>query len=435
MIAIREIVEELRFGTRGIVTNLAVKIEPWARPVRGKLRAELGLRGYLLSRFGNDFGVGDRVKVLPDAEVADFFLWRLGPQGWFKLPAGYEKDRCVSFEVSGQTTGVLAVVDEAWKFWGAREWCNTGKGFLFYAAQHRKLGDRVLIVTQHVKQVDCQVPRVAEDFWVVKNHGKRKFGPFLQPKVFSVRVACEPITGGAQQVILETRTYRLDCAGLGSCWDTSAGVGMAGNQSADLGERRKGLHWSFAVMSAIGLGVLLLAGSRLFGKVVVGRMFSDKKGSVASFQANGTNTGRVFQSQPVDQRRTLVQPVQTNAVRIVEADTREVVGEWLRGNHPCWFLSDGSYLDPERVAYHNSVEVVLRDGHHLLRRTKFVNPTNQVATVVTAPAEKAAELGVIQRSEPQSTLLVIGHQEERSAFQSSFRNGWGNNHSSGFSLR
>src|SRR5882724_5595688 len=49
---------------------------------------------------------------------------------------------------------VFYCIDECWKFFNARDWQNTGPGVLFYSAQHRKLGDTLLLLTQHSKQVE-----------------------------------------------------------------------------------------------------------------------------------------------------------------------------------------------------------------------------------------------------------------------------------------
>jgi hypothetical protein len=259
LLAMQQIVDELVKGERPIITNLAVQIEPW---VNGAHQPMMGLRAYLLRDFKKDFDVRQRVHVVNDDDIAAFYLWRAVNGQIQKAEAVILKDRngdekVIEFDTSlGRQSGpVLYVVDEAWKFYGSRSWQKTGEGVLFYNAQHRKFGDDVLIVTQHTKQIDPAIHRVAQDFWVVTNHSKLSLGMFRQPDIFSVAIYDQAPTG-AQLTPMSRKLFRLDKTGLAQTYDTSAGVGLTGRAVADIGARKKGLPW-WGVLICVALAALV----------------------------------------------------------------------------------------------------------------------------------------------------------------------------------
>lgn len=250
LVAVQWVVDELIHGTRPIIGNLALKVDPWCR---ADGTPQMGLKAYLMKKVGRDCGVDERVILLSDEQVNRFFLRRDR-----ETECGVVKQKEGVIEVyeteSAAGKPAFYVVDEAWKVFGARQWQSTGKGVLFWAAQHRKLGDDCWIVTQHCKQVDVALRQVAQDFTEVKNHGKLRLGWFRRPSVFTTATyETEP---GLMSEPMERRTFKLDVEGLAQCYDTSAGVGMRGGAVADVGERRRGLHWAWAVAGLI----LLLVG-------------------------------------------------------------------------------------------------------------------------------------------------------------------------------
>ncbi len=176
-------------------------------------------------------------------------------------------------DLAAQSGGVLYVVDEAWKFYSARNWQKTGEATLFYAAQHRHFGDDVLIVTQHTKQIDPAIQRVAQDFWVVTNHSKLSMGFFRQPDIFSVAIY-DQAPSGSQLKPMSRKIFKLDKKGLAQTYDTSAGVGLTGRMAADVGSRRKGLPWWGLIVLIAVIGFLLYRGiigaGWLVGKTVSG---------------------------------------------------------------------------------------------------------------------------------------------------------------------
>lgn len=265
LLSVQLIVDELRFGKRPIITNLPLRLFPW---VNGKMQAMIGLQAYLFREYGTDFDCEKRVFILDDDEAGQFYLWRVvkTENGGVKLQKaqanvkvvekdGIREERVMDFETTIHVDSgpVFYVIDEAWKFYGSRNWQKTGEGMLFYSAQHRHFGDDVLIVTQHTKQIDPAILRVAQDFWTVTNHGNLTFGFFRQPAVFHVRIFDSPPTG-ASMTPMSRKIFRLDRSGIAQCYDTSAGVGIAGRAVADLGSRKRGLPvWMMVAFAIVAI--------------------------------------------------------------------------------------------------------------------------------------------------------------------------------------
>jgi len=258
IVSLKKLIDELMNGDRPIITNLPVRIHPWVRVSkrRGKMhyKPELGLKAYLIREYGQDFDCEKRVFLLTDEQVPEFYLYRVIDHKLVQMPhtrndkgsvCEYETDQAL------KAGGVVYCTDESWKFFGSRDWQKTSSGVLYYAAQHRHFGDTWIVTTQHTKQIETALRQVAQDFAVVTNHSKLKVGIFRQPDVFSVAIYTDAPMGSAQQP-MERQIFTLDKAGLGSCYDTAAGVGLAAGGGADTHERKKGLPW-WLIIVAIGV--------------------------------------------------------------------------------------------------------------------------------------------------------------------------------------
>lgn len=257
---------------RQIVTNLPIIPGPlWA---------------FLRVRYGHEIEP-DRITILNEDEVKQFFLHR--GRGWVAPQPKERKEggdgridyanvrRTVTVEAGvlreetlavKDLPSVLYIIDEAHLHFGSRQWADTAQSALFYLSQHRHLGDEVFFVTQHVKQVDSALRRLAQEFWRVTNYGNRyPFGVKL-PDYFVVDVFnTEP---GLLAPIIDTRKLKLDVEGLGSCYDTAGGVGMVGGL-ADTVDKRRGVPWQ----AVLGVGVVVLA-CLLMLPGMAGKLFASK---------------------------------------------------------------------------------------------------------------------------------------------------------------
>jgi hypothetical protein len=418
LLAMQQLIDELRDGTRPIITSLAVEVEPW---VSSDWRPMIGLRQYLLKTYNKDFDVRKRMFLLKEEEAAQFFLWRVIDGKLVKAEAEYKKmndgrDGCLmSFEteLAGRSGGVLYCIDEAWKFWGSRNWQKTGEGMLFYGAQHRKFGDDVLICTQHTKQIDPAIQRVAQDFWVVRNHGKMTFGMFRQPAVFSVCIYDQAPTGASIDP-MSRKVFTLDRAGLAQTYDTSAGVGLSGRMMADVGRRGKGLPWwgmivaVFAVLA--GLYFALSFGSKLLTRAMT-------KGSKPLAKSITAGLGKAVQSTavggpPVGGDNSPALPFRSPGG--VETNEITCSGYFMmpRGRVVV-FLTDGRIADSldgevQRV-YKRKVEV-FGGSFPIRRREPDYQPVQQVPVNLSANFTS-----VNQDAMPGVSMPVVGMIPSRSA--------------------
>jgi hypothetical protein len=438
LVAVQEIVNELIYGKRPVITNLALRLHPW---VTSDFKPRIGLRAYLARKFdGKTFDVDRRVFVVPDDDMESFFLMRRAPlhngepakilKAQPQIAIKGTESRIVGFdtEVGRESGGHLYVADEAWHFWGSRSWQKTGEGLLFYNAQHRKFGDDVLVVTQNTKQIDPAVHRVAQDFWVVKNHGKLSYGPFRRPGGFTVSVYENPPTG-SQQTAMTTRFFTLDVEGIAQCYDTSAGVGLAGRGVADVNSRKRGLPFWLLPCLLLGLGLALWYGLRGVawgvGHELGGATAQIRKASVSHAQALGlvpppspvSNVVPVPAVPPVpvaSPAAGFVSQAIGVAIHPVPVVTNEPLfckGYFLIGKGATVYLSDGTSVDTDsgRVSLIEKTFVVV-DGVKLpVRRAagyiaKDVKPEVHESTPMESlpvqPEEERQPFGGIVVSPP-----------------------------------
>jgi len=282
LFAMRLIVDELVKGKRVVVTNVAIKpgeLNRYLGETYPAIEVDLFSRLVVMNedetaRFWLIRGPGLRLTDVDredekNGKRLDFTQVHIGtPQLGAELAArGVVNDGAlVSAHALG---GVLYVIDEIHIYFDSRNWQTTGQSALFYLSQHRKLGDDVLCITQSVQNVEKRFRTLAQDFTYVKFLKKSKFGAlglFQPPAVFMRQVFQHEATGSrADGAAMETRTFALDAAGVASCYETAAGVGVLGC-SADKEERATGLHYGWLIAIGVaGLGLLLCVPS-LLGK-------------------------------------------------------------------------------------------------------------------------------------------------------------------------
>jgi len=236
------LVEEIQGTNRAIVTNLALLPEKLAE--------------YMHNQFGQSFDLLTRLQMVHDDELSEFFCYR-GP-GHGKLECTKdEKGRAYAYDIATAMSrgGVFYLLDEVHLAFGARDWMNTGRAVMYYASQHRKLGDDVIMVTQAPKNVESQFRSLAQDYTTVRNHGMEKMFFFKQPKVFSRQTFLNMPTGAQGQKPMEKGIFRMNLK-VANCYDTAQGVGIHERGEADKGkDRRKGISWMW-ILGIIGIVIL-----------------------------------------------------------------------------------------------------------------------------------------------------------------------------------
>jgi len=234
-----EIERELVSGNRVIVTNVELNLG--------------NVADYLHERYGKTFDLHSRYYLLTTQETKEFWLQR----GTHQLSKGAD-GRCDFMTLDREQAGVCYVIDELHEHFNARAWAKTGADALTYSSQHRKLGDSVFFISQRAKQVDSQLRSLAGAYVYMRNLANRtlKLGPFVFRfgRTLIARAYPDEWTkGGAEPVVMWTKTLKVDPKGFGSWYDTAAGVGVRGKLADTAQGPVRGLPWP-----VMGLGLLIV---------------------------------------------------------------------------------------------------------------------------------------------------------------------------------
>jgi hypothetical protein len=425
------IVKELIDGFRDIVTNVPLRILPW---VNGQGLAQIGLRSYLIAKLypldeSEVDEILNRVHVVEDIDLgSDLFLWRRdGDTGeWFKLTITKkdEKGRSERFDAEEikkrHCNPVLCVTDEAWQFYTNNGGWARSPILPFYSRQQRKLRDEWFIVTQHPTDCDELFWKIAQDFWMCRNHGMERMGIFRQPKMFRVIIyLTNPAKGNA--IRSHESYHRLDKK-LSQCYDTTAGVGMSGGFKGDANQKQAGLHIGWLVA-----GIVVLVSGLCFVPWLFGR------GAVGFFShaiVHGHKMSVISSARPPSASVTLPFGLSTNisfasvnsAPVSPVVDTNEVtcVGWAAVGNRMNVFLSDGrtaqsEFGEVQRVTRHK-VKVFGQEfkvvGRQAVGGALDVG-VPPVGTSVSVSAEKTPENPVESEKNPVQILPSISGPDLR----------------------
>ncbi len=272
--AMKLLVNELVLSKRVVITNLPVNL--------GELNA------FLQEKYPTaSINLFERLQLLDDAtETGRFWLYR-GPGR--TIPEKADTQGMPDYDGAGLVPPVLYIIDEMHTFFNSREWMKTGKGALFYASRHRHLGDDLVCVTQQIGNVDKQFRGLAQDFTYLRNHAKEKFMGLRSLNRFTRKTFLEPWTGAPGQQASEWGSFKLDVKGLGSCYNTAAGMGVL-NQSADTKEPKKGFSVVWLIPLALVAVVLAFKAPDYFIRKLVGHAVIPPVATKPAGQgASGTN--------------------------------------------------------------------------------------------------------------------------------------------------
>jgi len=240
--ALKDLVEELVYGQRLIVTNLPVLIEV-LNPYMAKKYPE----------WADD--IHKRLRIITEEQTKEFYRYRypVGDIGRVTIDDSKEGRHLPYGDHRGN--GCLYIIDEAHIPFDSRAWADTGPELTYYNSQHRKLWDELVFITQFEKLIDIRVRGFVQEFCYFENHGLSKFMTWFQrPKVFTMEVHRKP-PGLGSPPPNERRHYQIDLE-LAACYDTSAGVGISGRKKPETG-RRKGVPFWLIVFPALAIALLL----------------------------------------------------------------------------------------------------------------------------------------------------------------------------------
>jgi len=240
--AIREMVAEMENPSgRFIVTNLPLVLSEW------------------WERFGIE-ACEKRIRILGDEEISQFYLARIGTQGSFDLPIvsltglSYEvPDLSFSALDTSCERGILYVIDEVHIHFHARQWQRVGMATQFWATQHRKVNDRVLLLTQKIEQVEKQVRNLGQEYWLCSNLSTQKAALSWVSHSRRVKVLKFLNATGTDK---QPDGFEFDPKPFFGLYDTSGGVGVQGRGHGETDGKKRGINIRIVIPAAI----LLLAG-------------------------------------------------------------------------------------------------------------------------------------------------------------------------------
>ena len=238
--AVRQVIDQLRFTDRFIVTNLALF------PDR--------LNEYMQERWPDyDCRVLQRLVVVEDKRMLQQF-WRIrGRNADGSLIVRQKFGEYEEQAVDGRLVRVpwdyvqhvAYVIDEGQAFFNAREWSKTGSELGDYASQMRKLDDEVWVLCPWLRGLDIQFKGYADECIVLQNFYKLKFKGMTMPRMIRWLSYdnCPPLPG---EEPFQKGNFEMDIAGVASCYATEKGANVAGSQ-ADKGSIARGVPWWMGV--------------------------------------------------------------------------------------------------------------------------------------------------------------------------------------------
>lgn len=357
--------ERLRTTKRPLVTNAALKLQPW---VDGKGVARPGLLEVLRKRYGTTFDAERRIYLLKDDEVRRFYGVRplIPEQEWqereiLKVPE--VGDGRWHFDAS-RFPACDYVIDEVHDYFprqglpSYKERPFTGE-MLGYSTQSARGGDENVYISQLPNNCNLQLRGLCQACHWFTNHVHANVGPFRRADKITCDVFSNTPPGqGEQRMKRETMHY--DRFEIESCYNTAEGGGVVGNSAADIGQRAKGmpqwLMWVFIVLT--GFAFLLFAmGLKKGAEVALGVGWGKKmKGEV------GVTNALFSQAQTDALKRMLVEArIQqltpglvrsTNVVKVLRQEDKDLprcIGYGQMGKVAVLTLEGGGNVWGERL--------------------------------------------------------------------------------------
>jgi len=250
--ALRDMIEELAYGERLIVTNLSLDL--------GKLNEWMHKE---FPWWEDD--INCRIRLITEEQTGEFYSFRTVGMPPLHVPdrssslAGVHVKYFDESVLATRNTGVCYIIDEAHIKFDSREWKEAGPELTYYASQHRKLNDECIFITQHPDMLNNRLRMLCQEFWSFNNFGLEKvFTYFSKPAFFTCEVHRKLPTGAIVPPPMAVHRYRLDKS-LADCYDTSAGIGITGRKLPEKKERKGFSIFWLAIPIAVGCYLLFKA--------------------------------------------------------------------------------------------------------------------------------------------------------------------------------
>lgn len=255
---------------------------------------------------------------------------------------------------------VQYTIDEIQNIFPARAFSQTSHGCLFWLSQQRKLRDDFIWMSQNTDLVDKEFRDLTDDWLYITNWGRKRKSFFRLPKVMTWAKYDQRPGPGINPMV--QGSFRLDIAGIGQCYDTSAGVGIEGGLTADTKEGIGGIHWSW---------VLLIVAVLLYGVFQTPKLLTHgiqhlfkKRPTPTLTTATATTPATTSNLPPpsVQPRSVPTPPAPIGNVKDSGA-TPALTGITLwRGTLTAW-LDDGTAV---KATNRRRFEAILRDGTQII---------------------------------------------------------------------
>lgn len=351
LFATRQILEDLINTDRFIVTNIPLVPEK--------------VQEYVSAR-REGFNFDDRVKVIPDAEVYEFYRHR---SGGLVLPwspdrdAGQDGTKRLTrpdftdvmkknfmriSEVPAAQIPVSYYIDETHNFFSARDWATNGRGTLYYASQHRHLHDEIILITQVMENVEKQLRGLASETHIIRNQLRRRVGPFRLRPIFRVK-SYYGVPQGFNATAYAESSFELDPAKVASCYKTTGALGVF-QKPEDKKNKGRFPWWMAIVFAAVGIAALMSVVFVIPGWIA--RRATDKFKPAHDAVSKGAPG-----SAPAAAEKEKIDP------DLPPAKTPPVVwtGRMQRGKQLWYFLSDGRVLRQDQILQRGFTHIQFRD--------------------------------------------------------------------------
>ena len=238
------IVEELRNTTRNIVTNAELKLPEMAEKLN--------------ERYGDTFGMLQRIRLLNDSEICEFWLHPAKHIDIVNrkdfIAVGNRKESRPDYAIREKEPGTLFVIDETPEYFNSRNWQKTGEDCIHYLRVSRKAGDDIYCTAQVLSHVDKQFREFAQGYIVTRNLGYEKLSWFRLPERLFVQIYRDPPSAMSRP--METLVKKIDCKFLGAMYRTGSGAGV-NFAKADTERKKKGIPigWLFVILLVLVAGI------------------------------------------------------------------------------------------------------------------------------------------------------------------------------------
>ena len=264
MTLVKKLIETLLNTERFCVTNLQelnlARLNEYLQEEQARLAKKYPHRRY------KPVLLDDRLLVIPKQDTRWFYRFRpeglvlpqfseLGKDGK-KIPLDEFNAKIEPyFEPATQKRGVEYFMSECHRFFPAREFVNFARTMNFYSTQHRHLDDNVWLETQFPMQIDSNLRELVVEWYHIRNQYRESFGMFRKPGRFCWRMFYD-LPKGSKDVPDDKGEFKLDVAGVASCYKTRGAVNSALADTPEEQPKSKKLPF-WALPAAVVVGIML----------------------------------------------------------------------------------------------------------------------------------------------------------------------------------